>query len=74
MELRPVKLHKMYKEFQDANPKELGYMGEYDDTYSLIAIYNKLKEKMIRIEGTYQWILPSSGEVYFVEEDTVDDH
>ncbi len=24
---------------------------------------------MQKIEGTYQWILPSSGEVFFVEED-----
>jgi len=24
---------------------------------------------MQKIEGTYQWVLPSSGEVFFVEED-----
>jgi len=67
MELRTVKMHKMFREFHDE--KELGYMGEYDEKHNLVAIYNILKEKMKKIDGTYQWILPSSGEVFFVEED-----
>lgn len=67
MELRAVKMHKMFKEFHDE--KALGYIGEYDEKHDLVAIYNIFKEKMKKIDGTYQWILPSSGEVFFVEED-----
>ncbi|MHC3124238.1 hypothetical protein NL42_11315 [Acinetobacter sp. GN11] len=67
MELRAVKMHKMFKEFHDE--KALGYMGEYDEKHDLVAVYNIFKEKMKKIDGTYQWILPSSGEVFFVEED-----
>lgn len=67
MELRAVKMHKMFRDFHEE--KELGYVGEYDEKHDLVAIYNIFKEKIKKIEGTYQWILPSSGEVFFVEED-----
>jgi len=67
MELRAVKMHKMFRDFHEE--KERGYIGEYDEKHDLVAIYNILKEKMQKIEGTYQWVLPSSGEVFFVEED-----
>lgn len=69
MELKPVKMHKMFRDFREE--KELGYIGEYDEKHVLVAIYNNFKEKMQRIEGTYQWVLLSSGEVFFVEEDPI---
>ncbi|MDV7559626.1 hypothetical protein R4576_10370 [Acinetobacter baumannii] len=59
----------MFRDFREE--KELGYIGEYDEKHVLVAIYNNFKEKMQRIEGTYQWVLLSSGEVFFVEEDPI---
>ncbi|EOQ68683.1 hypothetical protein F931_01400 [Acinetobacter pittii ANC 4050] len=69
MELKPVKMHKMFRDFHEE--KEIGYIGEYDEKHVLVAIYDIFKEKMQKIEGTYQWVLPSSGEVFFVEEDPI---
>ncbi|MBJ8507086.1 hypothetical protein RMA95_03920 [Acinetobacter sp. V110_1] len=59
----------MFREFHEE--KDRGYIGEYDEKHNLIAIYDIFKEKMKKIEGTYQWILPSSGEIFFVEEDPI---
>lgn len=64
MELRAVKMHKMFRDFHEE--KQLGYVGEYDEKHNLIAIYDIFKEKMQKIEGTYQWVLPSSGEVFLL--------
>lgn len=69
MERRAVKVHKMFREFHEE--KDHGYIGEYDEKHNLIAIYDIFKEKMKKIEGTCQWILPSSGEIFFVEEDPI---
>jgi hypothetical protein len=45
------------------------YTGEYDDDRHLINVYDSSKEKLTKIIGTYQWILNSTGEIFFIEED-----
>lgn len=70
MHIKPVKVYKMNEDFR-ISPK-LIYMGEYDDEYNLINVYNTSKEKLTRIMGTYQWILNSTGEIFFIEEDLPD--
>ncbi|OAL79125.1 hypothetical protein AY606_06765 [Acinetobacter sp. SFB] len=59
MHMKPVKVYKMNKDFK-ISPK-LIYMGEYN----LMNVYDSLQEKLTRIMGTYQWILNSTGEVFF---------
>lgn len=68
MNRRPIEAHKMFEEFS-VLPK-LMYFGEYDKDCNLINVYSPLQEKLIRIFGTYQWILPSTNEVFFIDEDT----
>ncbi|MGE8560736.1 MAG: hypothetical protein ACN6NJ_07290 [Acinetobacter sp.] len=70
MHIKPVKVYKMNEDFR-ISPK-LIYMGEYDDEYNLMNVYNTSKEKLTRIMGTYQWILNSTGEIFFIEEDLPD--
>lgn len=41
MELRAVKMHKMFRDFHEE--KERGYIGEYDEKHNLVAI--RLKKK-----------------------------
>ena len=66
MHIKPVKVYKMNEDFK-ISPK-LVYMGEYDDEYNLMNVYNSSQEKLTRIMGTYQWILNSTGEIFFIEE------
>lgn len=70
MHIKSVKVYKMNEDFK-TSPK-LVYMGEYDDEYNLMNVYNSSKEKLTRIMGTYQWILNSTGEIFFIEEDLPD--
>lgn len=44
------------------------YIGEYDNNCNLINVYNQLQEKLTRIFGTSQWILPSTNEVFYIDE------
>jgi hypothetical protein len=68
MNRRLVQVHKMFEEFR-LLPKVM-YIGEYDNDCNLINVYNQLQEKLTRIFGTYQWILPSTNEVFFIDENT----
>ncbi|NNG82238.1 hypothetical protein [Acinetobacter sp. ANC 5378] len=70
MHIKPVKVYKMNEDFK-ISPK-LVYTGEYDDEYNLMNVYNSSQEKLTRIMGTYQWILNSTGEIFFIEEDLPD--
>ena len=67
MHIRPVKAYKMNEDFKIL-PK-LMYTGEYDNNRHLINVYDSSKEKLTKIIGTYQWILNSTGEIFFIEED-----
>ncbi|OTG67824.1 hypothetical protein B9T25_07530 [Acinetobacter sp. ANC 4470] len=67
MHTRPVKAYKMNEDFK-VLPKIM-YMGEYDDDDNLINVYDASKEKLTKIMGTYQWILDSTGEIFFIEDD-----
>lgn len=70
MHIKPVKVYKMNEDFK-ISPNFI-YMGEYDDEYNLMNVYDSLQEKLTRIMGTYQWILNSTGEVFFIEEELPD--
>lgn len=56
----------MFEEFR-LLPKVM-YIGEYDNNFNLINVYNELQEKLTRIFGTSQWILPSTNEVFYIDE------
>jgi hypothetical protein len=70
MHIKLVKVYKMNEDFK-VSPK-LIYMAEYDDDHNLMNVYDSSQEKLTRIMGTYQWILNSTGEVFFIEEDLPD--
>lgn len=65
MSIKRVKVHKMFEEFNSFLDVE--YIGEYNKEAQLVKLYNSLNEELIHIEGTYQWLLPSTGVTYFVE-------
>lgn len=45
------------------------YTGEYDQENHLVNVYNSSQEQLTKILGSNQWILTSTGEVFFIEED-----
>ncbi|MGD9699227.1 hypothetical protein [Acinetobacter sp.] len=67
MIIRPVKAHKMNEDF-DTTPTVI-YTGEYDEENHLLNVYDSSQEQLTKIMGTNQWILNSTGEVFFIEED-----
>lgn len=66
MNRKLIQVHKMFEEFR-LLPKVM-YIGEYDNNFNLINVYNELQEKLTRIFGTSQWILPSTNEVFYIDE------
>ncbi|MGE8557368.1 hypothetical protein [Acinetobacter sp.] len=67
MNIRPVKAHKMNEDFDTLST--VIYTGEYDQENHLVNVYNSSQEQLTKILGSNQWILTSTGEVFFIEED-----
>lgn len=67
MVIKNVTVHKMYEEFQQF--PVIQYVGEYDESFNLIKLFNPFNQELSRIFGTYQWALIGTDEVFFVEED-----
>lgn len=67
MNIRPVKGHKMNENFDTLST--VIYTGEYDQENHLVNVYNSSQEQLTKILGSNQWILTSTGEVFFIEED-----
>lgn len=65
--IKKVTVHKMYAEFQQF--PVIQYIGEYDESFNLVRLFNSFNQELIRIFGTYQWTLIGTDEVFFVEED-----
>uniref|UniRef100_UPI000AFC6C09 hypothetical protein n=1 Tax=Acinetobacter pittii TaxID=48296 RepID=UPI000AFC6C09 len=51
MELRAVKMHKMFRDFHEE--KERGYIGEYDEKHNLVAIYGEFKHEVRQFQKPY---------------------
>lgn len=69
MNIKRVKVHKMFEEFNTF--LDIQYIGEYNKDARLIKLYNSFNEELINFKGTNQWLLPSTGVIYFVETDFI---
>jgi hypothetical protein len=67
MMIKKVTVHKMYEEFRQFPITQ--YVGEYDESFNLVKLFNSFNQELSRIFGTYQWALIGADEVFFVEED-----
>ena len=65
--IKKVTVHKMYEEFRQFPITQ--YVGEYDESFNLVKLFNSFNQELSRIFGTYQWALIGTDEVFFVEED-----
>ncbi|MCH4248196.1 MAG: hypothetical protein LKF82_10280 [Acinetobacter populi] len=66
MSIHVVQAHQMYHEYQ-SNEKII-FVGIYSD-HQLMELFNNYNQQLFRILGTYQWSLPNTEEVYFVQDE-----